>query len=181
MKITETTSVTYKVRGGPCAGWADITLREWPEGGSFMCQSDFGEFSHIWGSIGKRSFTEFLCGLDKDYFLKKTCPKDYLVHAHQETCKAIKKDIIQIRKELYITPENARTCWDECTELESELCVGVEAFFHYFSATNAFEILYHGDYSAVPTRQRYNPRCDAFWEKVWPHITEYWMEKEGLS
>lgn len=177
MKITEEPSVTYKIRDLGQFGWADITIREWPGGGSFDCQSDYGNYAYQWGAIGSRTFKQFLCSLDKDYFLKKTRPKDYRVFDSDLTCQNIRRDIIEKRKEREFTKEEARECWNECEDLENQSNRNIDAFYYWFETTNLGEKLYCGDYSSVPIQKIYNPMCDAFWERIWPHITKYWKEK----
>lgn len=175
MKITEEPSITYRIRGLGHFGWADITIREWEGGGSFDCQSDYGNYAYQWGAIGSRTFKQFLCSLDKDYFLKKTRPKDYLEFDASATCKAIRQDIIERRRNGYVTKEKARECWYDVQCLD-DYTIRESDFFYKLETTVIGEVLYSHDFSAIPTHKRYNPECDAFWEKVWPLITEYWKE-----
>ena len=175
VKITEEPSTTYKIRNlEKRFGWADITLREWKGGGSFQCQSDYGDYAHIWGSIGKRTFKEFLCKLDKDYFLKKTRPRDYMVFDNEGTCNNLKEEIIRARREGELTKETARECWVDVEEMEAHACHREDDFWYHFNSMEIYEKLYFGDVYTIPTHHIYNPECDAFWENVWPHITEYW-------
>lgn len=174
--ITEVPSITYKLRNLPEGGWADITLREWPEGGSFQCQSDYGDYAHIWTSIGDRTFKEFLCGLDKDYFLKKTRSQDYLVFDSERTCKQLREEIIRMRREGDITKEVARQCWEDVESVDSNFGDNVRDFCHGLEHTHIPEVLYDWDYCSIPILNSYHPSCTAFWERVWPHIVAYWRE-----
>ena len=179
--ITEIPSVTYRVRFRPSYFmWADITLREWEGGGSIQIQSDYGEFAHIWSSIGCRTLIEFLCSVDMDYFMKKTRTSDYRLFSAEKTDKAIKRDIISCRKDGYITKEVAREVWDEVewAELgnatsETEFYLKVQDVDFAGSFVNT---IYDGDYAAIPHRTEYNPQCTEFWNNVWLEIVKYWKE-----
>jgi len=176
IEITREPSVTYKVRSIPEGGWADVNIRSWERGGSLMIQSDFGEYSHVWTSIGDCTFIEFLCDLDKDYFLKKTRPKDYLVFDDEATVAAMKKDIVQQRRERYINADVAREAWNDVDNCEMHSCNETE-FFTLLRDTDTFSNLYECDYCAVPMVQKYHPHCDLFWERVWLRLIEYWKDQ----
>ncbi len=175
VRITETTATVYRIRNIRHAGWADITLREWDGGGSFDCQSDYGNFAYVWGSIGDRNLREFLCGLNKDYFMKKTRPHDYREFSVEKTCKEIQREIISQRRERTITKEDASLCWEQSHEIDTRTASN-EGFYHCMEEFDIVDKIFCGDYTALPTRTEYNPMCDMFWEKVWPHITKYWKE-----
>ena len=184
-EIIKVPSVTYKLRNLKRNAWADITLREWCRGGSFQCQSSYGEFAYIWRAIGDDGIKDFLCSLDKDYFLKKTRPNDYMVFSNKLTCKRIKKDIIEQRKEVLITKEEAHQCWEECNCLESNNSRNSNEFFFCLEKnTNLFEPcmlvekIYMDDWLSIPTVYIYNPQYDAFWDNVWSVIVEYWQKEQ---
>jgi len=178
--ITEVPSTTYKVRFKPSHFmWADITLREWEGGGSIQIQSDYGEFARIWNAIGSRTFIEFLCSLDMDYFMKKTRPADYREFSAEKTEKEIKRYIIQCRRDGYITKEVAREVWDEVEWLElgnstSETEYYLKIQGGGFGAESFVDALYDGDYAAIPHCTEYNPQCTEFWNNIWCHVVEYW-------
>jgi len=176
LEITKTLAVVYKLRNIPEGGWADITLREWKGGGTFDCQSDYGNYANTWTAIGSRTFKQFLCGLDMDYFLKKTRPRDYRIFDAEKTCKQIKENIIESRKNNDLSKEDARTCWEEIDDIENEDPNDTTGFWYLLEKTRLVELIYDWDPSAVPSATTYNYDCIAFWERVWPHITKYWEE-----
>ncbi len=177
MKITEEPSTTYKLRSLPQGGWADITLREWEGGGSFQCQSDFGNFAHVWGSIGPRTLREFLCELDKDYFLKKTRSEDYRRFSVEKSCQQLRKDIIEARRCKDLTKRDARLCWEEVDEIEDRVDSLDDYMHRIYNCSEIIDELYCGDYYGIPDCSEYDLMCDLFWERVWPHITKYWAER----
>ena len=179
MKVTEEPTVTYKVRSDVAgsSGWADITLREWDGGGSFVCQSDYGEFAYVWGSIGDQTLREFLCGLDKQYFFAKVRTSDYMVYSHKRTIECLKGEILRARKEQELDAEQARECWNAAKHIDAMgTSEGIE-FFNGVEESCLCETLYQCDLSYVEIRQEYNPMCDMFWDRVWPHITKHWKEQ----
>jgi len=179
LTITKEPSVTYKVRGvASIGGWADITIREWEGGGSFSCQSDYGDYAYTWGSIGQGNLREFLCWVDKDYFLKKTRPKDYRVFDSEATHTAVREEILLKRRDRILTREEARACWYEYEEIiNGGNYISTDSFFYHLRHLELLDILWENDYEYVPTREKYNPECDAFWENIWPYIIEYWKEE----
>lgn len=200
MKITKDTAVVYKFRDKN-SNWADITLREdrsrRKESNGYIIrsidiQSDWGNYAHTWGVIGSNSFLEFLCNVDKHYFMKKTRPSDCYIYDHETTVNNIKKEIIQQRREWTISKEHARVLYNVIVSLTDSyfdipdtfdsLIESLEDYDEYQTPTEpSFENLYGGCLYELPYFTKSNPQCDGFWEKVWKPMVEYWKEemKEG--
>jgi hypothetical protein len=174
--VEEVPSVTYKIRKLKEGGWADITLREWEGGGSFFCESDFGTYSHVWGAIGQGTLREFLCRVDKDFFLKKTRQGKHRVFDGELTVEAIKRDLLSQRRERYLEASEARECWDALEENSAP--DNSNEFFYWFLPECVLNQVYGGDYCSIPLQEVYDGQCSAFWERVWPVITEYWRNQK---
>ncbi len=180
--VEEVTSITYKLRqkGGSSAGWADITLREWKGGGSFNCQSDYGNYAYTWGAIGERTLRQFLCGLDMDYFMKKAAPggsyEDFSVAG---SIKALRQRILDSRMDGRLDKITARLCWDDILDVECECDESVDLYFHKMMETEfAYKHLCGYDPTSIPSRYVVKAQCEGFWERVWGPITEYWSKQD---
>jgi len=182
MKITKKAAVVYSLRGLKHGGWAEVTIREWNKGGSFSCQSDFGDFNYIWGSIGVQTLREFLCDLNKGYFMKKTRQGRYMEFDFDKTIEQIKTDILTVRRDEGITKQEALDSWEEVEKLYIESGESQDAFF--YSISNMCPVLYElyndgrlNDEYHPSIRERYTSGCDGFWDNMWPHFVEYWKEE----
>jgi len=175
--ITVRKAVAYHVALAP-GDWAEIQIRLLPNGGVFSCISTYGDYAHVWTSIGSGTFYQFLCSLDKNYFLKKTRNSDYRMFSMEKSCRAVRQDIIELRRELSITKEEARDCWERMKEIERD-AFNSEGFYAMLDSLDVLDVVYGGSAAEIPTQEEYRPECTSFWERVWPAITEYWR-KEGL-
>lgn len=173
---TKDTAVVYKLRGKGFA-WADITIREWPGGGSIDIQSDFGDYANIWNSIGSGPLRKFLCGLNMDYFLNKCLGNAYLEFDCKGTIQEIKRDIIRGRRDASIEHGVAREIWDSLagTDTDSEYGMlsemGEDAFDYMVGE------LYGHDRSMIPIATRPKCECVNFWKEVWPCACEVWCKE----
>lgn len=176
--LTKRTAIVYGIRINKPHTWADITIEEWQGGGSFKCISDYGNYSHIWGSIGERSLREFLCSLDKHYFLKKVTEYKYLEFDCEATLAGIRKDILKYRREGEIDKELARECFDEAqpgTDLSD--CDNSTLFWERLYQSSILNGAYDGEGTNVNTQERIKPQCQGFWDIVWPVACEIWREE----
>ena len=170
------TATVYKLRqGGMGVGWADVTIREWPGGGSIDIQSDYGDYSYFWNSIGKRSFKDFLLGLNPGYFFGKCMGNDYKVHDPEGTEKQLKKVIIELRREGELDKKSARECWDEMALVDF---YSSESYYHSIVESDLWETVCGEDHYSVPYATKPAPQAEAFWEIIWPVVCEIWRQEE---
>jgi hypothetical protein len=72
-------------------------------------ESSFGGFSYAWSSPG-RSFYDFLAGISVDYVLGKMVGRDEVFDG-EATSRAIRKDILRMRRKGECSAEEARDEW----------------------------------------------------------------------
>jgi hypothetical protein len=175
--VETTTATVYKIRRTDrCGGWADITIREWPGGGSIDIQSDFGSYSHFWNSIGERSFRKFLASLDAGYFFGKCMGRGYDVYDPQKTEQWVRELVIERRRDGDLNKEEARDCWDEIQFIDFD-----SADAYYYSASNRtslWEMCFGEDHHSLPHATKPHPQAEAFWEIIWPVACETWAAEE---
>lgn len=173
---TKDTAVVYKLRG-KSLGWAEISIREWPGGGSISIQSDFGDYANIWNAIGEEPLRKFLCNLNMDYFLKKCLGNAYLEFDCEATIREIKSDIIRNRRYASIEHSVAREIWDSLRAVDANNAsamlveMGEDAFDYMVGE------LYDHDRSLLPIMNRPNGQCVGFWERIWPCACEVWRKE----
>lgn len=177
-KLTKRSATVYGIRIEKPHTWADITIEEWAGGGSFKCVSDYGNYAHIWGSIGPVTLREFLLDCDMDYFLKKVTEYKHREFDVEGTLSEIRRQILQDRREGNSDKFQASQFWREC-DSESELASmeTAEGFWNCFYSTDTFKILYDRESCDVPTLDRIKPHCRGFWYEVWPTVCEIWREE----
>ena len=119
LTYTVTTDIArvYKLRSDKGFGWANITIREWRQGGSIDVQSDYGGYAYIWSSIGDRSLRQFLLNLDFGYFMGKAKP-GYMRFDADETAKVVRRMIVEQRRSGDITRRDARVMYDNLHMLD---------------------------------------------------------------
>jgi hypothetical protein len=171
----------YRVRiEKPLYGWANITIREWPNGGSIDVQSDYGNYAYSWNSIGDRTLREFLCGLDYHYFMGKTRGGGQMFSL-KESIQELRKNVITRRRDGDMDKESARECWDHIKFISEHSGDTADAFSREFEGAYWFvDKLYGGEYMDIPFCEVDNPECVAFWERIWPIICAEW-KKEIMS
>lgn len=174
--VEKGTATVYKLRQGNMGlGWADITIREWPAGGSIDIQSDYGNYSYFWNSIGKRTFKEFLLGLNPGYFFGKCMGKEYDVYDPEKTERWVKELVIERRKDGDLNKEEARDCWNEIQFIDFG-----SADAYYYSAsdrTSLWEMCFGEDYHSLPHATKPHPQAEAFWEVIWPVACAEWRQE----
>lgn len=178
--VTVDTATVYRVRSDKGYEWADACVRSWPRGGAISIQSSFGTFAHSWNATGDRPFTDFLRSLDFDYFMTKARPGDYLEFDSDATAAAIRKAILETRREGVIDKEDARKAWREIDGLEE--CHGDEFKHALYYQGNVLGVVFGGDWLGVPLCDRKNIQCVRFWEDLWPHLCATWKaESEAVA
>jgi hypothetical protein len=172
---TGTAKVYMLRRIGGSSAWADITIRDWPDGGSLNIQSDYGNYQHSWRSTGCNSLIEFLIGLNFDYFMKKCC-KGYLVYSHEETLKRTLSQLIAYRKYRFLNKEEARECMNQ---IKTAFPYGSSNIVDFVENLPEIvtEMVYDNDYSNIPEGKTPRYECVGFWEEVWPCACEVWRKE----
>jgi len=177
--VEKETAMVYKIRlNKSCGGWADITIREWPKGGSIDCQSDYGNYSYSWGSIGDCTLREFLCRLDFHYFMGKTRGGYGQIFSIEKTLAELKAEIIQQRKNNDLNKDDAHDCWEQVKRIDEFTGDNLCEYTRAIEINDSFvKKLYGGDYTCVPFCKIDDPECAAFWERIWPIACEVWEEE----
>ena len=168
-------SITYALRSG--GEYADITIREWPGGGSIGIQSSFGSYANTWNAVGDEPFRKFLCGLDMSYFFSKCIGSDCLEFDCEATVKEIKREIIKFRKEDEIEHGVAREIWDSLPDLNASSGYEMVDGMGEHAFDKMVVELYGGDRSAIPFMTRTKCDCRNFWEQIWPCACEVWRKE----
>lgn len=166
-------SITYALRSG--GEYADITIREWPGGGSIGIQSSFGSYANTWNAIGKGPFRKFLCGLDMSYFFNKCLGNEYREFDCEATVKEIKQDIIQCRRDGEVGKEDAREVWDSLPD--HYFAKDLHAEMGSYDFDELVNKIYGGDAVDFPHATRVKCDCRNFWEQIWPCACEVWRKE----
>lgn len=180
-RVTTEMATVYRVRSaGGFGEWADASVRSWPGGGQISIQSSFGTFAHSWNAIGDRSFTAFLRALHFDYFMTKTRDADYREFDLDTTVAAIRKAILEARREKSLDKEQAREAWEEIDGLAT--CSDDEFKHTLYYHGKILERVFGGDWLSVPLGSRKNVSCVRFWEELWPALCAAWeAETEAVA
>jgi len=114
--------------------WAIFTIDE--NGGLFNCHSSFGDYSYSWPSHGRKTFKHFLIEItrDYDYLLNKVSDKSYF--DFDKTITEWKGKVIEWRKELSISKDQAREAFDAINDLED----GMSADYTYSRLIESYGI-----------------------------------------
>lgn len=158
--------------------WADITIEEWENGGSFKCISDYGNYSYAWNSIGNRNLRQFLIGLNFDYFMTKTMGSKFEIFDKDRTIANLRKEVYKARRSREISADDFRTCWEELEEGELlDVSDASDIFWERISSAAIVRVLYDDDLSAVPCFDKPDPQCQGFWDTIWPMACDYWKKE----
>ena len=175
----KSTARVYKLRmTGQFGGWADVTIEEWPRGGSIKAVTDYGDYAYIWNATGSKTFREFLIGLDYSYFMGKAHPSHGREFDPGKSAEGIKNMIFSDRKAGLLSKHDAKIAFDYLMTIWDELkgCC-VNEFFHIISESDLLELVFGNDFHGVPHCSRRHPQCDGFWEHVWPCLKEVWSKE----
>lgn len=169
-KVTTDTARVYKLRSDKGWGWANITIREWPRGGSIDVQSDFDSYSNTWSAVGDRPFREFLLQLDFGYFMGKAKP-GYMRFDADATAAAVRRMIIEQRRDGELAQRDAREMYDNLYMLHE--AISEESF--YAAWYEYFGRLCDG--CDAPNVHKPDAQAVSFWEYVWPVACEFWRKE----
>lgn len=168
-EVTRTQTETYKVFLEN--RWqATIMLEE--STGLLAIQSEYGHFSHYWGTGGRakgNTFKQELLRFGLDYVQNKLGYNDNLGRwfNFDKTVECIKRDILEARREGRIDSPDARVLWFEVEELED--CDGSSGFAHQmFAKESLMTDIYGGDYCAIPMITETHPRLQKFIKDIYP-------------
>lgn len=177
-QITKYQSNIYKIiKDGE---WAEISIREWEHGGSFMCISSFGNFGYIWTAIGVRCLREFLVQVNYSYFMTKTQGHDQ-IFSPEKTLSLIKQQILTLKKQKSISKDIAEDYYQEIESLGLQDLDSEDAFFHTFYETDVFNDVFDADIEGVPYEMMDDQQQIGFWTQLWPIACEYWKKELNLN
>lgn len=140
--------------------------------GLLSIQSEYGHFSHYWGTSGRskgNTFKQELLRFDLDYVQNKLGYNDNLGRwfNFDKTIECIKRDIIGKRRYSSLSEEKARTIWNEVCDMED--CDTVQEFGHQiYNLDSLMGDLYYNDYLAIPTVVETHPRLKKFMDETYP-------------
>lgn len=167
-------SVTYSLyfkKDGYNRGYAHFTLVH--DLGIVHAQTDWGDYCHRWGSIGKESLEAFLLDLNSYYVGIKFCgsPKELDDEAIK---KEIKREILKLRREGKIESDIARECYDDCVDMDLEC--SADTYFATFP-TSIYDHIYDGDHSNIPFHRKYTGWQHVFINDIFPTFQKYLKEQ----
>jgi hypothetical protein len=119
----------YRLPNQNHEGWARIWITD---DGCFTCLSDYGNYGYWWGAPGCE-FRKFLCGIDECYLMGKLGRDDH--YDGEATWKAIKHEIVSLRRSEHLSAEEARDEWD-LLESHSEIRDYTEEFARWYDDTS---------------------------------------------
>lgn len=120
----------YKLPNIRYEGWAVIYL---DSSGFFGTVSDWGNFAYWWRSPGE-DFRKFFLDMDVAYFADKLASGRAQQFNAVKTREAIKRKIIELRREKDIEKHVARREWNLIEGIQDEF-----GYFHWKQETRAFE------------------------------------------
>lgn len=180
---TKTKVSCYKIHLKKSSVWAYITIDEWANGGgSFSCQSDYGNYEYMWSSIGPDTLREFMMDCDFHYFMEKVTGYKLMEFDAEETTKELYKILLSSRRLDDTNKFQAREIWDELKRsgLDDDFYHAKEGhgWFERFHATCPLFIeSFCYDLDCVPMRDRANAQAVGFWEIIWPIACDIWTKE----
>lgn len=171
ISIKKSACEKYTLRSRDPHWWAVIMISE---DGFVSIQSDYGEYSYNWQSIGEQTIKEFLISCDKGYITNKfggQLPKEFNI---DKTRDNIKKDILEKRKGYDLSEEEARVFWDTCDTLHASdkndfLAAMEDSTFHDRREFCLLD-LYDGDISSVEFVMEDSFQLKSFMNEIWPEF-----------
>lgn len=147
---------------------ATITIED--SSGLLLIQSEYGHFSHYWGTSGRakgNTFKQELLRFGLDYIENKLGYNDDLnrhFYSH-DTVKRIRQDIIRKRREGIIDGLDSRQFWQSLDGLER--CQNSNEFYSNMD-DDLLDALYGGDPFNVPFISGTHPRLKEFVKEIYP-------------
>lgn len=175
-RLEKTVSEVYTIRWDDHRDWfIQATIIE--DRGYLALHTSHGDWQYRWGSPGM-PFKKFLTTINSDYLRGKLGHRTYFKGV--ETLDQIKLDIIQKRKDLDISAEEARSFIDMIKPKKySILNYGIsinntDEFYRSFSwgvGKDLVEKIYE-EITYVPCCMGYDPSLVHFTENMWPTFIE---------
>jgi hypothetical protein len=169
--VNRVIATQYNLRGP--GWWATIVIEK---SGCVFIQSDYGDYAYRWSSFGD-DIRKFLCSCDTHYLYGKfggQLPREFNT---PKTIKAIKKDLIEYRRNSYPSAKHAREIWDQIHSRINLNYTDADEFFHdIMDHTDVMEI-YSGDPTSVPIHTDPNFQLDSFLKLIWPEFIKYLQEE----
>lgn len=152
----------YLPNSDPLEGWAIIVLGS---DGFFSAVSDYGNYAFLWTHHGCDDFREFLLRAERDwdYFLRKLSPEQ--TYDGEKTVRAIRREILEARRNGRISKRMARLEWDLLEECEAGLEYET-GFAHWYGQTDL------DDEAFGLRRVSHDSNAIAFVRKTMPRLAE---------
>lgn len=132
--------------------WARVDLDG--KTGLVSITSDYGNWSHYWTAIGDLSLTAFCAKINRDYVAGKMMGSSRSVIDIDKTKHAIRKRILELRREGSFCATTARTEWHASDFInEGEY----QTFLHHTEICEAWEYRCSME----------NPTWTNFWDRLW--------------
>jgi hypothetical protein len=172
--LTETYKVFFDGR------WQATIMIE-DSSGLLQIQSEYGHFSHYWGTSGRskgNTFKQELIRFGLDYVQNKLSYNDDLGRHFfpDRTVKRIREDILEARRQHRINWFKARLFWDESEELGEQT---VDGFHAQLCEMELFEAIYDNDPFQVPFVTGDHPRLVRFMKEVYPHFRQMLIDEQA--
>lgn len=133
--------------------------------GLVCCNTDYGSYSYWWHAFGD-DIIAFLLQINTGYLLSKVSPRDE--YDGDETEKAIKRLIIQARRDGDLSREDAREEWDLIGDTDLERSEGFALWLRdtRLDSKHGFSDLWE------LARRGVNRQAAMFAERVWPRFCQ---------
>lgn len=166
MKFEKSICEKYVIHLDHLQGWAIIFLDKT----TVSIHSDYGNWSYSWTNHGCESLKRFLVQTELDYLGNKFCngktESDY-----KDSIKRIRQDVIQYRKEEYITKEEARDALDHLKNDDLELySTNDDLFLTTLLQEKVFYKIY--EESGFPITKKLPRQFEMFYERIWKVFIE---------
>jgi hypothetical protein len=134
--------------------------------GSLSILSDYGNYGYRWGSFGaieKDGFLRFLTGCDDSYILGKLA-QGRSEYQDEPTLAAVKRKIIEYRRDRTLSKEQAREEWDLLREEYENLYT--EFDYSRWAMRYGNELFNPEEFAVYEKPQQ----AQAFVKNVWPRL-----------
>lgn len=142
---------------------------------TWCCVSSYGVFGHYWSHMGE-PFAQFIQDIEPDYLLGKIARRETDA---QKTIAAVRRQIIENRKDGSVTKDDAREAMEALREIEDEGWDGgwtTKALWDSHEISKAL----HSDYMEL-TRQEWANDAKQFVKKLWPAFVKAVGERAAAS
>lgn len=176
-EIIKTQTETYTLRGNKCT-WAKINLDCGKKSVNVMISSDYGDFNYYWGNCGTNP-KKFLSGLDWHYCMKKLMNGTDNMYQpdFDKRFKSFKKIIINDRKELSISKNEARQVWEAMINVFENCYDSTDLYYSLVMNERIFWDSLFYDTDSIPEDTKLKPIVMNFWEDVWTPFIGFLKEE----